>query len=358
MAFSLSKYQAGLFRLVLGLSVAGAAAAAVGRPLALALTLLGLFLAVGLARKIVAASTAICLLAAQFLTPSICPVPHLFLVLLAGMLPTGLGLSREGRPGAAYALPLWQARAAAGLLVALYLWTGVCLAVGAVDGLGGDLCYLTPALAGLPVGWLQPVLGTVLLVVTLTAFLPAARPVAWAAGAVGQCALLIGGSDAAVAGAVLALHVLVFDRRWLPGRVPSGGASLVLFDGVCVLCNRATDWLLAEDTDAVLSFAPLQGEAADALADRGVDLVREVSTIVYVRGFGGPDERVSSRSTAVLEILDDIGGIWRPFSWLRFVPRPLRDPAYRLVAENRYRWFGQYDVCRLPPPESRERFLS
>ena len=63
------------------------------------------------------------------------------------------------------------------------------------------------------------------------------------------------------------------------------------------------------------------------------------------------------RSGAVLEALRDVGGFWRVVSWLRVIPRPVRDRVYDFIAAHRYRWFGKYEACRLPTPQDREQLL-
>ena len=71
---------------------------------------------------------------------------------------------------------------------------------------------------------------------------------------------------------------------------------------------------------------------------------------------GSKEETLYLKSEAVLRILDEIGGFWRPVSWLRIVPRSIRDTGYDWIARNRYRWFGRYDECIVPDPEARARF--
>jgi predicted DCC family thiol-disulfide oxidoreductase YuxK len=140
------------------------------------------------------------------------------------------------------------------------------------------------------------------------------------------------------------------------GSLLAPSANLVLYDGVCGLCNRLVRFLLRVDRRAVLCFAPLQGPTAARLAERhGFSL--DVKTIIYVRPFGLKGERAYERSDAALRMLADLGGIWWVLSWLRIVPRPLRDAVYDWVARHRYQWFGKYDSCPLPSPEQRARFL-
>jgi predicted DCC family thiol-disulfide oxidoreductase YuxK len=134
--------------------------------------------------------------------------------------------------------------------------------------------------------------------------------------------------------------------------------QLVLYDGVCGLCDRLVRFLLRVDRRRVLTFAPLQGETAAALRRREPRLAG-VDSVVFVRDHDTPREQVFLRSRAAVEILAVLGGRWRLLSWpLRLVPPPLRAAAYDVIARRRYGWFGRFDSCRLPSPEERERFLA
>lgn len=130
---------------------------------------------------------------------------------------------------------------------------------------------------------------------------------------------------------------------------------VVFYDGVCHLCDRTVQFLLRMDRDRVLSFAPLQGEAAKHL-NKGSPST-DMKTMLFVENYGTGDERVSSRSTGILRMLAHLGGVWRILSWFRIVPAPLRDVLYRVVAHYRYVWFGRFDTCRLPSADESERFL-
>ena len=139
-------------------------------------------------------------------------------------------------------------------------------------------------------------------------------------------------------------------------RTPSDSGPLILYDGVCGLCHGTVRFVLRRDRGGRFRFAPLQGETAGALLGRH-GLARELDSLIYVEGFGGPAERVYMRSDGVLRILVQLGGAWRCVNALRILPRPLRDAVYDLVARYRYRWFGRLDSCPLPSPEARARFL-
>lgn len=144
-----------------------------------------------------------------------------------------------------------------------------------------------------------------------------------------------------------------------PSRTPPNdpvGRFLVLYDGVCGLCNRSVRFLLRHDRGRRLEFAALQSPiAAEILARHGGPA--DLSTMALVENLGRSEERLVLRSQAALEILAAVGGLWRIVSWLRVIPRPLRDAVYRWVGRHRYRWFGRSEQCELPVPEHLARFV-
>lgn len=126
--------------------------------------------------------------------------------------------------------------------------------------------------------------------------------------------------------------------------------NIVFFDGVCGFCNEAVDVLIRLDDDAVLKFAPIQGETAnDLLPEKRRE---NVDTICFWNG-----ERLFVRTRALLEILKTIGGFWIVFYPLVLMPDSWRDVVYNWVAARRYQWFGKRETCRMPEPEERELFL-
>lgn len=127
---------------------------------------------------------------------------------------------------------------------------------------------------------------------------------------------------------------------------------IVLFDGVCNLCNTSVQFIIRRDPAGRFRFASLQSPLGEELLARfGID--RGVTdSVVLVEG-----DRWYAESDAALRIARGLKGAWKALAVLRGIPRPLRDAAYRLVARNRYRWFGKQETCWLPTPELRERFL-
>ena len=133
---------------------------------------------------------------------------------------------------------------------------------------------------------------------------------------------------------------------------------ILLYDGVCGLCNRLVQFVLRSDPDGIFRFASLQSPfAARILARHGANAA-DLDTVYLILNHNEPAESLLARSDAVLFILQQIGGTWRTTELLlRAIPRPIREWAYRLVAQNRYRIFGRYDSCPLPTEDTRTRFL-
>ena len=130
-------------------------------------------------------------------------------------------------------------------------------------------------------------------------------------------------------------------------------APIVLFDGHCNFCSGVVNFLLARDAQGSLRFAALQSPAGKRLlAERGIAMPEEPDTMVLIEG-----PRVLVRSSAAIQTTKYLRFPW-PLSRVAFlVPRFLRDAGYKLVARNRYRWFGRSEQCRVPTPELRARFL-
>ena len=132
--------------------------------------------------------------------------------------------------------------------------------------------------------------------------------------------------------------------------------SIVLYDGVCGLCDRSVQFILRHDTARRFHFAALQSDVArQMLARHGRD-AGDLDTMYVLLDAGTPSERLLARSDGVLAVLHDLG--WRRWAAAASrLPRPLRDRLYGFIIRNRYRWFGRYDQCVVPPPDVRERFL-
>ena len=135
----------------------------------------------------------------------------------------------------------------------------------------------------------------------------------------------------------------------------SVGAPVLLYDGVCGFCNKSVQLILDHDRRGEMRFAALQSDYGQAVIERHPEL-RGVDSVVYVEQTPG-GERVHVRSDAALKVAAYLGGFWKLLLAARVLPRGLRDYFYDLFARNRYKLFGKYDTCMLPPPEVRSRFL-
>ncbi|MCD0247757.1 thiol-disulfide oxidoreductase DCC family protein [Xanthomonas melonis] len=133
---------------------------------------------------------------------------------------------------------------------------------------------------------------------------------------------------------------------------PRTAPATIVFDGVCLLCNGWVKFLLRHDRRGRYRYAAMQGQSGRALLQRhGLDPDDPLSFLL-VEGCGAWTD-----SDAIVRVLAGLGGPWRLAAVLRMIPRGLRDSGYRLIARNRYRWFGRSEHCMLPTPEQRARFL-
>ena len=138
----------------------------------------------------------------------------------------------------------------------------------------------------------------------------------------------------------------------LDGSIMDGIAPIVLFDGVCGLCNRSVQWLLKHDRQGVLRFAALQSAAGRNLFEQHALGEMDLSTVALIE-----EEKAHLRSQAALRILKLLGAPWSFFYPLILIPAPLRDSLYNCIAGHRYQWFGRLDSCVVPDHGVADRFL-
>jgi predicted DCC family thiol-disulfide oxidoreductase YuxK len=133
---------------------------------------------------------------------------------------------------------------------------------------------------------------------------------------------------------------------------------VLLYDGVCGLCNRLVQFILRRDRAGVFRFASLQSPlAARVLARHGRD-ARDLDTVYVVVNYDAPAEVLFARSDAVRFVFTQLGPIWRASAIiLKLLPHSLCDFVYDAIADRRYRIFGRSETCILPAPEDRARFL-
>ncbi len=133
--------------------------------------------------------------------------------------------------------------------------------------------------------------------------------------------------------------------------LPVATKPIVFFDGQCGMCDYFIKLIARADRNHIFMFAPLQGETAKSkISD--VILESQGGTMVYL-----DQDRIYTRSDAVLIICSRLSGKWRLLSAALIIPRPIRDAVYRFIAINRYRWIGQTAACRISSAEERALFL-
>lgn len=129
--------------------------------------------------------------------------------------------------------------------------------------------------------------------------------------------------------------------------------DVVLFDGVCNLCNQAVDFIIQRDAKDNFKLASLQDELSKQLL-RGKKLDESyLDSIVLLR-----EDKIYYKSRAALEIAKKLKGLWPLFYGFIIVPNFIRDPLYDWIASNRYKWFGKRETCRFPTDEDKRKFLS
>ncbi len=132
----------------------------------------------------------------------------------------------------------------------------------------------------------------------------------------------------------------------------ANGRSIVLFDGVCNLCNGAVDFIIRRDRQQKFLFASLQSAQGQQLLNHFQLPAKQYESMVLLK-----KGKLYQRSSAALEIARELPGGWPLLHHFMVVPAKLRDAVYNFIARNRYSFFGKSETCRLPTPEERTRFL-
>ena len=128
--------------------------------------------------------------------------------------------------------------------------------------------------------------------------------------------------------------------------------NIVLFDGVCNLCNGLVRFIIKRDRTRKFKFASLQSEIGQQWLMQFGLAKNDFESFILVQG-----DKYYLKSAAALNTLRKLGGIWKAFYVFILIPRPVRDFMYNLIAKSRYKMFGKRDVCMIPTPELKERFL-
>jgi predicted DCC family thiol-disulfide oxidoreductase YuxK len=129
--------------------------------------------------------------------------------------------------------------------------------------------------------------------------------------------------------------------------------KIILFDGVCNLCDSAVQFIIKHDKKDVFRFAALQSEIGKEICNHiGVDTSKIDSIIFYEPGVA-----YYYKSGATIAIAENLGVLWSWFSIFKIIPVFLRDPLYNYIAKNRYKWYGKKESCMIPTPELKAKFL-
>lgn len=130
--------------------------------------------------------------------------------------------------------------------------------------------------------------------------------------------------------------------------------KVILFDGVCNLCNSSINYVIDRDKNDVFRFVSLQSELGKTIKQHIGYTKEDLDTIILYN----PGEAYYIKSTAALKIINEFGGIWKLMNIFLLFPSILRDVVYNYVAKNRYKWYGKEESCRIPTPELKAKFLA
>lgn len=128
---------------------------------------------------------------------------------------------------------------------------------------------------------------------------------------------------------------------------------IILFDGVCNLCNTSVQYVIKHDKRAFFTFASLQGETGQQLLKKYGLTDNDLNSFVLII-----NNKVVTRSAAALTVARNLGGIIKLLYGFMIIPAFIRDAVYNIIAKNRYKWFGKRDSCMIPSPELSSRFLN
>jgi len=135
------------------------------------------------------------------------------------------------------------------------------------------------------------------------------------------------------------------------------GEHLVLYDGVCGLCNWLTTFLLGHDPREVFAFAALQTDVGAGIVERAGGEPRELTTFYVLANHRSSKARLLTKGRAAVFVARQLGWPWKAFGVFGVLPTTLLDLGYSLIARNRYRLFGRSEACLAPLPEYRRRFI-
>jgi predicted DCC family thiol-disulfide oxidoreductase YuxK len=129
-------------------------------------------------------------------------------------------------------------------------------------------------------------------------------------------------------------------------------APLILFDGVCNLCNAWVRFVVRRDPTGIFRFVAQQSPIGQAIIEEHLSGASQLSSVILIE-----DNSIYTESDAVLQILARLSPPWSWIARLRFISRPARDACYRFIVRHRYQWFGRTEVCQIPSADVRSRFV-
>ena len=129
--------------------------------------------------------------------------------------------------------------------------------------------------------------------------------------------------------------------------------KIIVFDGVCILCNSFVQFILKKDKRKQFYFTTAQSDFVKEQLKTSTMKANALDSVLYVK-----NGKVLTESTAALNIFSDLGGMWKLLSIFKLIPPFIRNAVYRFIAKRRYRVFGKLDTCMMPPSEWKSRFLS
>jgi predicted DCC family thiol-disulfide oxidoreductase YuxK len=127
---------------------------------------------------------------------------------------------------------------------------------------------------------------------------------------------------------------------------------IILFDGICNFCNNTVNFVLKNDKKGDIKFAPLQSEAAIKLLQHFGLPSTDMKSFIFIE-----NDIVYSKSTAALKVCKHLKGRWPLVYGFIVIPLFIRDGVYNWIAKNRYKWFGKKEICMVPTPNQKEKFL-
>jgi len=128
--------------------------------------------------------------------------------------------------------------------------------------------------------------------------------------------------------------------------------TIIIFDGLCNLCSAAVQFVIYRDPQEKFRFVSFQSDAGRKLVNDFTNVSNNPETVILIK-----DNQAYYKSDAALHIAKELSGLWKYAFYFKAVPRPVRDSIYGFIAQKRYKWFGKRDICLVPAPEIRERFI-